>query len=278
VPRTSVAMLLALTILFRISASAQNQNQNPGSPPQTAPATNNQFDWQHPAPPSPTATATQLEQQGDELRAHKDYIDAIDYYNAAIRRGHETAPLRNKLGMSKLLLQREDAKREFERAIKLDPNLPEAHCNLGVYWYLIKKNNRKAVKEYEIAIKLDPEHATYHKALGIAYMDQKNYEKATAEYNRAMELDPEVFERSSSSPFAVSANPMPLEERARYYFFLARMYAGRKDIERALQYLRKAKEDGYEKLKDAYDEAEFAALRKDPRFQQVMTAKDSLPQ
>src|SRR5205085_3717511 len=100
--------------------------------------------------------------------------------------------------------------------------------------------------------------------------------KASAEYQRALELDPDIFERQSS-PFAVSAHPLPQDERARFYFSLAKLYAQRNDIERALRYLRKAKEDGYEKLKDAYTETEFAALRKDPRFEELMTAKDTLP-
>jgi len=45
-------------------------------------------------PPSPTATAEELESQGDQLRSEKSYLDAVDYYQAALKkaaRGHDTA-------------------------------------------------------------------------------------------------------------------------------------------------------------------------------------------
>src|SRR5438876_9826828 len=35
-------------------------------------------------PPSPTASAKELEQQGDQLRSEKAYLDAVDYFRAAL--------------------------------------------------------------------------------------------------------------------------------------------------------------------------------------------------
>src|SRR5437588_11799797 len=55
-------------------------------------------------PPPVNATPKELEETGDRLRARKLYTDAIDYYNAAIRRGTETAEPRNKPAMGTLLL------------------------------------------------------------------------------------------------------------------------------------------------------------------------------
>ena len=37
-------------------------------------------------PPAPDATAADLEQQADRLRADKFYLDALDYYRAALVR------------------------------------------------------------------------------------------------------------------------------------------------------------------------------------------------
>ena len=51
-------------------------------------------------PPSPAASAQDLEAEGDSLRAQKLYADAVDYYNAAAKRGGETSTLHNKAGIA----------------------------------------------------------------------------------------------------------------------------------------------------------------------------------
>ena len=44
-------------------------------------------------PPSPDATAKELERQADQLRSQKAYIDAIDYFEAAIKKDPNNATL-----------------------------------------------------------------------------------------------------------------------------------------------------------------------------------------
>jgi len=43
--------------------------------------------------------------------------------------------------------------------------------------------------------------------------------------------------------------------------------------DRSLEYLRKAMEDGYKDMKNVYKDAEFAELRKDKRFTELMASK-----
>ena len=57
---------------------------------------------------------------------------------------------------------------------------------------------------------------------------------------------------------------------------LARLYAKVGDLDRALEYLRKAMEDGYKEINSVYKEEEFAALRKDPRFAELMSSKPAV--
>src|SRR5690349_1751756 len=90
-------------------------------------------------PPSETATAAQLEDQADGFRMHKAYLDAIDYYRAAMKKT-DTAVLHNKVGICLLLLRRDpEAKKEFQHSIRLDKNYAEAYNNLGALYYNAKQ-------------------------------------------------------------------------------------------------------------------------------------------
>ena len=62
-----------------------------------------------------------------------------------------------------------------------------------------------------------------------------------------------------------------VEERAKYHFYLAKLYAkdGRNDL--AIQYLRKSLEEGYKEKKKLEDEPDFAGLRENPEFKELLT-------
>ena len=64
-------------------------------------------------------------------------------------------------------------------------------------------------------------------------------------------------------------------DRARFYYVLAKLYAKSGITDRSLQYLRRAMEEGYKGIEDDYKDAEFAGLRKDPRFSELMAARPS---
>ena len=64
-------------------------------------------------PPPENAEPAELEQQGDQLRGQKAYLDSIDYYRAAMKKD-DSAVLHNKVGMCLLQLRRDsEAKKEF---------------------------------------------------------------------------------------------------------------------------------------------------------------------
>jgi tetratricopeptide (TPR) repeat protein len=221
-------------------------------------------------PPPAAWPALQLEKQGDDLRADKAYLDALDYYEAALYK-KPSAVLQNKIGITYLQMQRfAEASKSFQRSTRADRNYADAHNNLGVIYYLQKKYG-KAIKEYEKALKLGAQTASFHSNLGTAYFSRKEFEKATLEYTRALQLDPDIFERSSHT--GVAAQMSSPEDRAHYDYVVAKMYARLGIPERSLLYLRKAMEEGYKEIAKVYKDAEFADLRKDPRFVELMAAK-----
>jgi tetratricopeptide (TPR) repeat protein len=228
-------------------------------------------------PPSPNAAAADLEQRGDTLRAEKAYLDALDYYRSALAKEPNNARLYNKVGINELQMARfSEARKDFERAIKNDRQFADAYNNLGVIYYLQKKYG-KAIKQYEAAIKLHPDSASFYSNMGAAYFARKDYVKAGLAYNQALQLDPDIFERTSHT--GVLAQMSSPADRAHYYYVLAKLYAKGGIADRSLQYLRRAMEEGYKGIEDVYKDEEFAGLRKDPRFTELMAARPmAIPQ
>ena len=54
---------------------------------------------------------------------------------------------------------------------------------------------------------------------------------------------------------------------------LAKLYAKMGSADHCLEHLRRALEEGYKHISDVYTDEEFAGLRKDPRFLQLMTKR-----
>jgi tetratricopeptide (TPR) repeat protein len=222
-------------------------------------------------PPAPDATATQLELQADQLRSEKLYLDALDYYNAALAKKPNDARVLNKIGITELMMQRyKEARKSFERSIRCDRAFADAYNNLGVVLYEDKKYSG-AVKQYEKAIAHDNSSASYFSNLGAAYFSKKNFDAGVNAYQHALELDPGVFERTSRA--GVQAQLPSPEDRARYDYTVAKLYAKLGLPDQSLEYLRKAIEAGYKGMKDVYKDVEFSQLRKDPRFTELMASK-----
>lgn len=261
--RLSLFCLLAL-IVSAVS-TVQAQSSNPElvqiSPPTIRRA----------APPSATASLEELEKRGDELRVEKDYLDALDYYRAVLAKNPNDSEVHNKAGIAELLMQRyKEAGKEFERAIHLDRLYADAVNNLGVIDYEEKKYG-KAIKQYEKALKLRADSASFYSNMGAAYFGKKEFEKATEAYATAIELDPNILDRTSHN--GISAQLPSPEDRARFDYIIAKLCAKRGDSDRSLLYLRKALEEGYKGIENVYKDPEFAGLRNDARFTELMAAR-----
>jgi tetratricopeptide (TPR) repeat protein len=225
-------------------------------------------------PPAPDATAADLERQADRLRGDKLYLDALDYYHAALGKKANDASLLNKIGITELMMQRyKEARKAFEHAIKSNHEFADAYNNLGVMLYEEKKYG-PAVKQYEKAIAKDGNSASFFSNLGAAYFSKRDFEPAVVAYQHALELDPEVFERTSRA--GVQAQLPSPEDRARYDYTVAKLYAKMGFSDQSLEYLKKAMEAGYKDLKNVYKDVEFAELRKNPRFTELMASKTTV--
>ncbi len=177
----------------------------------------------------------------------------------------------NKEGLAYLLLQRDiEATKCFEKAIKLDKHDATGYNNRG-YMEYTKKNYGKAIRYYQKALSLRPTDAVFHYNMASAYFAEHDYHRAALEYQAAYKLDPDIFERvSKTGIMAQSTSP---EDRAAFSFMVAKMYAQAGDLDHSLEYLRKAMEEGYKNINKVYTDSEFASLREDKRFTELMAQK-----
>ena len=225
----------------------------------------------HAEPPDKNASAGELEKRGDDLRVQKAYLDALDYYRAALSKNPNSPAVYNKAGIAELLMQRyREAGKDFEHAIRFDHEYADAVNNLGVIDYEARKYG-KALKQYGKAIQLRPDSASYYSNQGAAYFGKKEFEKAAESYTKALQLDTDILERTSHN--GVSAQLPSPGDRARFDYLIAKLCAGRGDRDRSLLYLRRALEDGYKAINDVYKDPEFAGLRSDARFAALMAAR-----
>jgi len=222
-------------------------------------------------PPAADATAADLEARADQLRAVKLYLDALDYYRAAMAKQPTSASLLNKVGITELMMQRyREAKKSFEQSIKADRKFADAYNNLGVVFYEEQRYGA-AAKEYRRAIALDGSSASFFSNLGAALFAKKEFDPAVQAYEHAVQLDPDVFERTSRG--GVQAQLPSPGDRAHYDFTVAKLYAKMGYSDRSLEYLKKALEEGYKDFNNVYKDEEFATLRKDKRFAELVAAK-----
>lgn len=262
--RICLLACLSLPVLL----SAQDPQQAMPQPPVAQDP--QQATSQPPPIPNPNSSAAELEEQGDLLRTQKRYLDSIDFYKAALAK-QPTALLWNKEGMAYLLLQRPvDATKCFDRAIKADKHAAEGYNNRG-YMEFRKEKYTRAIRYYQKALSLHPTDAVFHYNMASAYFAMHNYGRAAQEYRAAYQLDPDIFQRVSR--IGVMAQTTSPEDRAAFSFMVARMYAQAGDLDHSLEYLRKAMEEGYKDIKKVYTESEFASLREDKRFTELMAQK-----
>jgi tetratricopeptide (TPR) repeat protein len=222
------------------------------------------------SPPAPKKPATVLtpELRGDIFMAEKRFQEAAEMYR---ENSKGSAVMLNKTGIAyHQMLQLNLAERYYRLSLRADPKYSEAVNNLGTIFYA-KKSYRRAISQYKKALRMNPEAASMWSNLAMAYFSRNDVVHAQEALQTALKLDPEVFESRSTQ--GVLLQERSVTERGKFHYYLAHTYAkaGRNDL--ALQYIRKALEEGFKERKKFEEDPAFAALRDLPEFKDLMASE-----
>jgi len=108
-----------------------------------------------------------------------------------------------------------------ERALQLQPDLPEAHLALGFSYYYGDNNYEAALKEFEIAQRALPNESEVYLAIGAIQRRQGKWADSTANLEKAASLNPK--------------DTWPLQNLAMNYQMLRNFDAANRTVDRALQ-------------------------------------------
>lgn len=222
--------------------------------------------------PEKQAELDQIVRKADTLLARKFYEDSVQEYRKALAINARDHVVQNKLGIAYHQLQNlAMAKKQYELAKKINPRYPEAWNNLGTIYYSLK-NYKKAVKSYKKSLELNPQSATVHHNMGAAYFGMKKYEEGFMAFQEAYRLDPSILDRTSNYGTVIKTTEL---NQGMQNFYLAKIFAMNGQQEKAVSYLLKALEMGFNEYDKITKEPAFKLVVQDERLTRAMEVKPS---
>ncbi len=115
--------------------------------------------------------------------------------------------------------RRENARLAAERALALDPSLPEAHRAMGFYYYHCLRDYERAMESFNQALALRPNDVESIEGMGYIRRRQGAFERSTDLLERALALDPKSHKIAFN--LSLSFSVLRNHERAERYADLA---------------------------------------------------------
>lgn len=162
--------------------------------------------------------AYELLNKGIKTASERKYDEAIRFYNEGLEshpgvRNHAVL-LCNRATTLGYLKQREQSARDYDEAIRLDPNFFEAFYNRAIN-HRERGHIHEAIQDFTEALRLNPKYARAYVDRASIYVRQKNLEKARADWLNALEnIDSIEVERRpqllNSIAWRLATCPIPI--------------------------------------------------------------------
>jgi serine/threonine-protein kinase len=178
--------------------------------------------------------------------------------------------------------RKEESVREIKLARTIDPKSLMINANVGFVYYLGGDYDR-AEEAVRNTIQMDPSFVSARTYLGQIDLEKKRYAEAIDEFRTALSLSPgNIAEQADlAHGYAISGKKREAEEilremqgyrGQRYVSALdfAVVYAGFEDVSNTLDWLEKAYAERNSRLVNLGVHPQFAFLRKDRRFQNIV--------
>ena len=125
--------------------------------------------------------------KGNDYSFRKDYEQALQAYDSALRLDPQLVEAYNNRGIVKFeLKQYSSAVADYTQALQFKPNYADALNNRGNA-YIALEQFSNAEKDLKAALKLNDKSAVIHNNLGSVYFSQRKFDAAITEYTQAIE-------------------------------------------------------------------------------------------
>src|SRR5688572_19752504 len=186
------------------------------------------------------------------LQATGRFMDANDVFTTAVKSDRQNAEAWVAWGELLTLKYREtDAIENYKEALKVDPNMPEAHLNYAKN--LSSTDGEKAEQEFNKVIEVNPKMPAAHLFAATQLIESEQYEKAIEAVNKALAVNPldlEAFSLAASIYYlqgntaefnkyrdkAMAANP----QYSKLYYTLAESAVSVRMYKQAAEFAREA--------------------------------------
>jgi len=119
------------------------------------------------------------------------YNKAIEAYKQAIRIMPDLAEAHSNLGVTYGKLGRyAEAIEAYKQAIRINPDYAKAHSNLGLAYAKLGRDS-EAIEAYKQAIRINPDLADAHYGLGLRYGKLGRYAEAIESFKQAIRINPD---------------------------------------------------------------------------------------